>query len=352
MTRLLIGTLILGFFGCGNRPNGVTKGWRERANRYARCFQVWERGEERKVIVYGSQDRSDTLAVIVIAPDSAADRVAVMSTTHLPFVEAIQRGGRVVAAAALGRVRGAYWKRRAEDGSLVEIMGAQGADGEVLIAQRVDAIFDYPFGRSNVRSTNGSARRFPVTEYMEEHPLGRAEWIRFFGTVLQAEVEADSLFEAIVRRYVAKEHESVASARPRVFFGSAWQGTWHVPPGDSYMARLINDAGGDFMFSASKGPSNMALGLEAVVAAAADAGRFGVILSHGGRVGALEMTGDTRLADMPVIHAGGFYMDSERSDIFGEALLEPDVLLGELNCIFRDTACDASGHRYVYRPAQ
>lgn len=354
MNRAIVAALLLASCGTGHQEVLDQGEWAARKTRFARCFEVLERGNQRKLIVFGSPDRNDTLAVLLFGGGQALEpqRLAVMSTTHLPFINSIGRSDRVVAAAWLDRVKEEYWKRRIGDGSVLELTGVTGNDEELIAAANVDATLDYPFGRSRVHSGAGSIMRIPVTEYLEEHPLGRAEWIRFFGSLLGAEKAADSTFDAIVRRYMAREKQSSMAHRPRIFFGSAWQGIWHVPSGQSYMARLITDAGGDYLFASTEGAGNQSIGLESVVASAITADRFGVILAHGGMVSALDMSGDTRLAGMPVMHSGAFYLDSERSDIFGKALLEPDVLLDELGCVFRDADCDASNHRYVFRPVQ
>lgn len=342
--------------GCGRigHDQAGEGAWKERPARYARCFQVFERGADRQVIVFGSATHGDTLAVLILGPggQSLPERLAVMSTTHLPFIEAIGRQEKVIAAAMVGRSQGAYWQKRRSAGTLAELANADGVDRERLVEQRIDALFDYPFGRSQVRSRALGLLEVPVTEYMEEHPLGRAEWIRFFGTVLGAERIADSLFDGIVQRYYSRMHESQRNEAPKVFFGSAWQGSWHVPSGDSYMARLITDAGGSYAFADRAQNGNIAVSLEEVIAQGSQCQRFGAILAHGGEVSTLDMTGDARVAALPVLRNGAFYLDSERSDVFGAALLEPDVLLAELACVFRDTACDAAAHRYVFRPVQ
>ena len=78
----------------------------------------------------------------------------------------------------------------------------------------------------------------PVTEYLEVHPLGRAEWLRFFGVLFGVERKADSLYSTIAERYT-RVVVADTSNRPTVVFGSYWQGQWFVPSGNSYMARLI-----------------------------------------------------------------------------------------------------------------
>lgn len=355
--RFLFPIAALLMTGC--RPAATemeSEAWTERPCRYARCFQLLQRGEERRVIIFGSASRSDTLDVISIPASSTApplQRIGLLSTTHVPFIAALGMEDHVAAGAFIDRARNARITERLAMGKVLEVATADGIDRERLTQARVDAIFDYPFGRSQVRSTLPGARFIPVTEYLEEHPLGRAEWLRFFGALMGAEQLADSLFDAIEQRYGAEAGKNAADGSgPVVFFGSAWQGQWHVPPGNSYMAHLIHDAGGRYAFADRSGDANIGLDLETVSAAARKADRFGVILAHGGAVTRLDMTGDARLAELPVLRKGAFYLDSERSDVFGMALLEPDALLRELACVLRSDTCSCNRHAYVFRPVQ
>lgn len=354
--RFFIGLVLLSVAACSSpSPSGAgTDGWQERTCRHARFFSVLERGDARRILVFGTADRSDTLADLRAGADGMVfDRLAALSTTHLPYLRALGAEQRIVAAAFIERSKDARLVERWKRGEVAEVATADGVDREQLAAARVDAVLDYPFGRSRLRATGGMGRFVPVVEYLEDHPLGRAEWIRFFGSLLGLEADGDSAFAMIERRYQHAVRTAVDSApQPRVFFGSAWQGQWHVPPGGSYMARLITDAGGDYAFKDESGHANIALPLERVFVEARACDRFGVIMAHGGQVGALEMTGDARIAGLPVVSSGGFYLDSERSDVFGQALLEPDVLLRELRCVFGDSVCADPPHRYVLSPGQ
>ncbi len=336
--------------------------WTEVPNRYARCFSVFARGAERKVIVFGPAGRTDTAAVLYLGDQVVMHgalalpelkRIAVLSTTHLAYISALSRTDIVVAAAYLDRVRDRAARERIAKGSVIEIATADGIDREQLLRSRAQVIFDYPFGQAAHRATLKDLTFVPVTEYLEEHPLGRAEWIRFFGVLLNAEDRADSLYNAIESRYT--QNVSMVSGereKPRVFFGSAWQGQWHVPPGNSYMAALIKDSGGDYFFADRRSGGNIAIDLETVMVHAREADRFGAVLGQHGDVHALDVAGgDVRVAALPVFAHDAFYMDSERSDIFGQALLEPDVLLLDMIGVLHRSKLRAPP-KYIFQPAQ
>ena len=88
-------------------------------------------------------------------------------------------------------------------------------------------------------------------DYMETTPLGRAEWMRFYGRLVGRGAMADSLFEEEERAYRAMcERQTTANdsaRRLRVMVDRAEHGTWYVPGGRSYVARVIADAGGRYV---------------------------------------------------------------------------------------------------------
>jgi iron complex transport system substrate-binding protein len=243
---------------------------------------------------------------------------------------------------------------RAHAGLVLEIAAADGVDRERVLMLHPGALFIYPFGSQGLRNTLKGVPMVPVAEYLEEHPLGRAEWIKAFGMLFGLEYRADSLYRAIAQRYGAARSEIPDSLqRPAVFFGSSWRGTWSVPPGNSYMAWLIHDAGGRYLFAGRTAGGNIDLDLETVLAQGAAARYWGRILAQPPPVRAADVAGgDGRILALPAFRAGGaFYANSTESDLFGKAALEPDVVLRDLIGIFHPGL--QGDHQAMYfRPVQ
>jgi iron complex transport system substrate-binding protein len=325
-------------------------------NRYAACFQVFRKGDERKLLVFASHDHKDTLAAYRFGgtggPRIPLARVAALSTTHAAYLALLDDARSLAGVADGRRVREPLVRTGLAEGRIAELGTPDGVDAEKLLACRANAVLDHPFGRGARQRAAIGVPTIEVAEYLEEHPLGRAEWLRFFGVLLGLEARADSLFQGIEQRYIEAARSVVADRpRPHVFFGSAWQGQWHAPPGNSCMARLIMDAGGEYALAHATGNGNIALDLEQVLHEAAQADFFGAVVADGRQVDEMRLAGDERIAGLPGWRERAFCMDSERSDVFGRALLEPDVVLHELACIFQHRACPAAP-RYVLRPGQ
>lgn len=342
--------------GCASSSGDTlgTTAWSALPNAHATHFELQVRGAERRVVVFGPEGRNDTVGKYVYrGSDSARSipvpvgRVVVLSTTYLPFFGALNAVEQVVGMAYVNQIRDPRFSDAVAQGRLQEVSRADGVDRERLLSLAPQVVFDHPFG-SGERRTGTFANTVLVTEYLEEHPLGRAEWVRFFGVLLGMEQRADSVFNAVEHRYeVLREMNAHLSRRPTVLFGSHWEGAWFAPAGNSYMATLINDAGGRYAFSDTMASGNIGLPLERLVAMGDTIDHLGVLLAAEGPVNKATLVGgDSRIMRLNCVRHGAFVGNSAANDIFGQALLEPDEVLRDLRCIFHPGSCGGRQGRY------
>lgn len=81
----------------------------------------------------------------------------------------------------------------------------------------------------------------------ESHPLGRVEWVKFYGALLGKEAEAEKIFRqqsAILEKVTAKEKTDKTVA----FFFITSNGLVQVRQSSDYIPRIIELAGGDYVF--------------------------------------------------------------------------------------------------------
>ncbi len=94
-------------------------------------------------------------------------------------------------------------------------------------------------------------------DYKEQDPLGRAEWLKYLAAFYDKENEADSIFKTIESNYLALKLKAAAlTEKPTVFCNIPFKEIWYMPCGENYMAKLIEDAGGDFLWKNDK-PNNL-----------------------------------------------------------------------------------------------
>ncbi len=87
----------------------------------------------------------------------------------------------------------------------------------------------------------------------EPHPLGRLEWIRFYGALLGREEEASAFFEA--QKAAVEELSALPSTGKTVaYFYIHTDGSAVVRGADDYIARMIGLGGGEYAFADMEGP--------------------------------------------------------------------------------------------------
>ncbi len=106
----------------------------------------------------------------------------------------------------------------------------------------------------------------PNYEWRETHPLGRAEWIKFLGILIDKVSEANTVFEEIKSNYEDLRWKiRDLDNFPKVISGNFYSDQWTAPAGNSYMAILFQDAGAKYVYESSKGTGSVFLPIEKVV---------------------------------------------------------------------------------------
>ena len=137
-----------------------------------------------------------------------------------------------------------------KEGKIADIGQSTSLNIERLMDVSPDIIIVSPFqgtGYGNLEATG-----IAIVEnaaYMENTPLGRAEWIRFIAAFLQKDKEAEKIMNDIASRYTQLvEKTKTIDFRPTVFCEKKYGQTWWVPGGNSYMAHFLKDAGANYIW--------------------------------------------------------------------------------------------------------
>ncbi|MDG1332832.1 MAG: ABC transporter substrate-binding protein [Crocinitomicaceae bacterium] len=110
-------------------------------------------------------------------------------------------------------------------------------------------------------------QNIPNYEWRETHPLGRAEWVKFLGILINKSDEATTLFNDIKSNYEDLRWKiRNLEDHPQVISGNFYSDQWTAPSGESYMAILFQDAGANYAYRSSKGTGSVFLPIEKVVA--------------------------------------------------------------------------------------
>lgn len=212
----------------------------------------------------------DKDATIVRTP---IERVVVYSSVH---------GGVIKELGCLGSIKGvcdAQYFNMSEiaDGlqsnRIADVGNSQAPTIEKLVALKPDAIILSPF--QNMGYGAIANLKIPIIEcadYMENTPLGRAEWIKFFGELYGEQQLADSIFNATKDRYQRLSQQALKfGEKAKVLTEMPYSGVWYVPGGESYMAKMLEDAGYEYPWADDKNKGSLSLDFAQVLAKASDA---------------------------------------------------------------------------------
>ncbi len=236
-----------------------------------------------------------------------------------------------------------------QSGEIADCGNSQSPSIERVMAMRPDAILLSPYQDVSYGQLEGLD--IPIVEcadYMETSPLGRAQWMRFYGALLGRQSQADSLLAAVAQRYNAiKAQAATAQTRPTVITESEMSGTWNVPGGRSYMARVMADAGGAYPWAGNTDAGSVPLTFDQVLAKAQHADCW---LLKGINIHSLA---DLKAQNELNTHFDAFknkkvwVCNSMENGFYNDVPFHPDLLLGEFAAVLHpELFPDAKLHYY------
>lgn len=165
-------------------------------------------------------------------------------------------------------------KSRLASGDIADCGISLSPDLEKILALRPQVIMLSPFENNDKYAKVGELG-IPIIEcadYMESSPLGRAEWVRFYGMLFGCDEVSEQMFADTEQEYLRLKSIACSSGtRPAVLIDQRYGQVWNVPGGSSTMGQLIEDAGGSNPFDTYPQRGSVALSPEKVLGIAHDA---------------------------------------------------------------------------------
>ncbi len=196
-------------------------------------------------------------------------QIVVTSTTHIPSLEMLNELEALIGFPNLDYISSEKTRKKISEGKISEIGKNEDLNTEILIDLSPDAVIGFAVDGNNSAYSTLQQMGIPVlynSDWTETSPLGKAEWIKFFGAFFNKEKEADSIFKNIETEYLsAKKIASDAKETPTVISGAMYKDVWYMPQGDSWGAQFIADANGDYLWKHSEGTGSLSLNLESVI---------------------------------------------------------------------------------------
>lgn len=174
-----------------------------------------------------------------------------------------------------------------------------------------------------------------MLEWMETNPLGRAEWIKAIGLIFDKEKEADSLFDLIETNYLdIKNKQMKNTSKPKVLHGEEYNGVWYVAGGESYIAQLYADAGGDYLWKNNKKSGSLNLDIEVVLEKSIDADFW--FTTFGQNAADIKHIKQEKYSILKSVKNEAIYSNTKRTRIVGgndfweTGSLRPDLVLKDI----------------------
>lgn len=270
-----------------------------------------------------------------------AKRIVAMSSTHIAMLDAVGAADNVVGVSGLDFVSNPKILARRDS------IGDVGYDGninyELLMSLDPDLVL--LFGVNGASAMEGKLKELGIPymyvgDYLEESPLGKAEWMVALSEVLGKREAGEKTFAEIPMRYNALK-QKVADAglpAPSVMLNTPYGDSWFIPSTKSYAVQLISDAGGSYIYGKNTGNASLPVDMEEAYLLASDADMW----INVGIANSLDDVAKMcpKFTDTRCFRNGNVYNNNARTNAAGgndyweSAVVNPDILLRDLIKIF------------------
>jgi len=290
--RVILFLAIISFIGCKksseNLKNTLTNF--ENSIQYAKGLEIykhqgfsivkitnpWPNAKEN--FTYILQEKNgivpDSLKRFTVIPTPLRS-IVVTSTTHIPALELLGVENTLVGFPNTNYISSVKTRKLIDAGKIREVGVNENLNTEVLIDMKPDVIVSFGLNNSNPTLDNLQKSGLKVIlngDWTEQSPLGKAEWIKFFGALYGLDAKANTIFSEIEKEYnstlaLAKK----ATTKPTVLSGAMYQKIWYVPQGESWASLFLKDAQSNYLWSNTKGTGSLSVPFEIVLEKAQNA---------------------------------------------------------------------------------
>lgn len=288
---------------------------------------------------------------VVKAPISS---VVCFSSSHVAMFDALGEIEKVKGVSGINFITNTHIRN--SKSQVADVGYDANLDFERIVALRPDVVLMYGVAGENSQIT-AKMRELGIPyiyigDYVEQSPLGKAEWIYVVAEMADQHDKADSLFGVVKRNYssLAARVAAETEARPKVMLNTPYRDIWFLPPAESFMARFVSDAGGEAFVAEGGGNSSRPIDSEEAYLLAAEAD---VWLNVGGVTSMAELKAQNpRFVDMPSVCSHKVYNNNRRrtaaggSDFWESGVVRPDIILQDLVKILHPEISAAEGLIY------
>lgn len=283
---------------------------------------------------------------------AGAQHIVCMSSSYIAMLDALAQVDRIVAVSGINYIANPYILAHRDS---IKDMGPE-INYELLLGLKPDVVLLYGIGDAQTAVTDKlkelAIPYMYVGEYLEESPLGKAEWLVALSELTDSRDKGIEVFSEIPKRYQAlKDLTASAEQHPTVMFNTPWNDSWVMPSTQSYMAQLVTDAGADYIYKENTSNSSAPIGLETAYGLIQKAD-YWINVGMASTLDELKSM-NPKFADAKSVRDKTVYNNNLRmtatggNDYWESAVVRPDVVLRDLIHIFHPEL--VSDSTYYYR---
>jgi iron complex transport system substrate-binding protein len=313
----------------------------EHGNTLIRVTRPWQGDNlpEQTLAIFHDADVAKNYSGQYIA--GYARRVVCMSSSHIAMLDAVGAVESIVGVSGKQYIMNEYV---ASSSAIKDVGYDSNLDYETILSLSPDVVLMYGITAENSAVTS-KFRELGIPylylgDYTEQSPLGKAEWMVAVAEIVGCREGAEQIFLEIEERYNLQRDSVSEGQRPKVMFNLPYQDVWYMPSDDSYMVRLVEDAGGEYVFKGENptgGSQGISLEQALMLVGAAD-----IWLNPGQCLSLDEVRSlAPNFVGCEVVKRGNIYNNNNRrtasggSDFWESAIVCPDIVLRDMIAIMR-----------------
>jgi iron complex transport system substrate-binding protein len=326
--------------------------------RHAKRFSISENEKYKVIYLFGTVDIQDTTARYIILKDTnlkisraprtfvikpPCKKIASLSSVYTSMLYLLDQIDNISAIENIDYYTNPDIIKKFNEGNLKELVKSPLIDTEKTISLSPDVIFSFGMGNPDKELDRKLVMAgIPIivaVDHLEETPLARAEWIKFFAAFVNKEQKADSIFKSIEQNYIELKKLALHSINlPMVLTEIRLGEIWYVPGGKSFAATFIKDANAKYIWNENEKSGSLHLSFEEVFSKAREAD-FWLNMAMVSSVKEL-LAQESRYSQFKAFKEGKLYNNIKNvnakgySDYWETGIIYPDRVLSDLVQIF------------------
>jgi iron complex transport system substrate-binding protein len=282
--KILLYIILILFINCENKKESISKLNPLNSVKYAKGFTLNQYENYTKIVIKSPWKNATKDFIYILKeknksiPDSLKNfqiinvpiqKLVATSTSHIPAIEMLNGLNTLVGFSGLNNISSLQTRARIDSGKIIEIGKNESLNTEILLSIQPDLVMTFGIDGSNNTLENIQKNGIKVLyngDWLEENPLGKAEWIKLFGALYLKNEIANELFENIESEYI--KYQKLAKTypkKPTVMSGAMFQNVWYCPAGNSWMAYFFKDANSNYMYANEMQNGSLSLPFEKVL---------------------------------------------------------------------------------------